>query len=298
VVATAPYLRNRRERVGDVMIVALILIAVAVTVLPFLYMICVSVSDPVSVAKGDVWVWPRGFSLRAYNLVIHTQGFWRSYFNTIWYTVIGTAVNVTLTVLAAYPLSRPKLFGRRTVTWVILFTLFFTGGLIPTFILVGNLGMYNSRWALIFPTAVNAFLVIVARAFFQTIPDSLIEAAYLDGANDLRILWRIVLPLSRPILGVLTLFYAVWHWNDYFTPLVYLPNQNLQPLSLFITRVVVNDDQSVLNSGDIVNPYAQAAIGTQEKYSLIILTILPIVLTYPWLMKHFIKGMLIGGIKG
>ncbi|MEJ7901998.1 MAG: carbohydrate ABC transporter permease, partial [Thermomicrobiales bacterium] len=250
-----------------------------------------------AVISREVWLWPVGFSLDAYKLVFEDPNVWRAYYNTLWYTVVGTLVNVTMTVLAAYPLSRRAFIGRKPIMTMIVITMFFSGGLIPTFILIQQLGLYDSRWVMVFPSAVSAFLIIIARTFFQSIPDAYIEAAKLDGANDIMILWKIVLPLSKPILAVLSLFYAVGHWNAFFTPLVYLPSPELQPMSIFLSRVLIQDDQSMLGSGGIVDTYARSMLAIQMPYALIIVVIVPIVLVYPFLQKHFAKGVMLGGLK-
>jgi putative aldouronate transport system permease protein len=286
------------EKIADVLLLLIMLGVVFVTLYPFVYVISMSISDPVAVLQQKVWLWPVGFSPEAYKLIFETQGALRAYYNTIWYTVVGTFINVTMTVLAAYPLSRRTFVGRKFIMIFIVITMFFSGGLIPTFLLVQELGLYNTRWAMVIPTAASAFLIIIARTFFQTsIPESLIEAAKLDGANDVGILWRIVLPLSKPILAVLTLFYAVSHWNDYFTPLVYLPDADLQPLSIFLAKVIIQNNQAMMGAGGIVDTTARSAMSIQLKYALIIVVIVPIVCVYPFLQKHFAKGVLIGSLK-
>lgn len=270
---------------------------VFVTLYPFVYVVSMSISDPVAVIQRKVWLWPVGFSLDAYKLVFADPGVWRAYYNTFWYTIVGTLVNVTMTVLVAYPLSRTAFVGRKPIMTMIVFTMFFSGGLIPTYILIQQLGLYDTRWVMIFPSAVSAFLIIITRTFFQSIPNAYIEAAKLDGANDIMILWKIVLPLSKPILAVLSLFYAVSHWNAFFTPLVYLPSPHLHPMSLFLSRILIQDDQSMLGSGGIVDTYAKSMMVIQMPYALIVVVIVPIVLVYPFLQKYFAKGVMLGGLK-
>ncbi|GAA5028879.1 carbohydrate ABC transporter permease [Actinopolymorpha pittospori] len=290
--------RARGERVADGLLVLVMLVVICVTLFPFVYVVSMSISDPVAVLQQRVWLWPVGFSADAYKLVFETEGALRAYYNTLWYTGVGTLLNVIMTVLAAYPLSRRTFVGRKFFMVFIVVTMFFSGGLIPTYTLIQDLGLYNTRWAMIIPAAVNAFLIIVTRTFFQTtIPESLLEAAKTDGANDLQILWRIVLPLSKPILAVLSLFYAVGHWNDYFTPLIYLPNADLQPLSIFLSKILLQNDQTMLGAGGPVDTATQSALAIQMKYSLIVVVIAPIVCVYPFLQKHFVKGILVGGIK-
>lgn len=291
------YAQSKGERFATVSLYLVMMLVVFGTIYPFVYVLSMSISDPVAVIGRRIWLWPVGFSLDAYKLVFEDPGVWRAYYNTFWYTIVGTLVNVTMTVLAAYPLSRTAFVGRKPIMTMIVITMFFSGGLIPTFILIQQLGLYDTRWVMIFPSAVSAFLIIIARTFFQSIPNAYIEAAKLDGANDIMILWKIVLPLSKPILAVLSLFYAVAHWNAFFTPLVYLPSPDLQPMSIFLSRVLIQDDQSMLGAGGIVDTYARSMLAIQMPYALIIVVILPIVLVYPFLQKHFAKGVMLGGLK-
>jgi ABC-type glycerol-3-phosphate transport system permease component len=291
------YAQSKGERFATLLLYLTMVVILFITLYPFLYVVSMSISDPVAVISRKVWLWPVGFSTEAYKLVFQNDGVWRAYYNTFWYTIVGTFVNVVMTVLAAWPLSRRTFVGRKPIMGMIVITMFFSGGLIPTFILINQLGLYNTRWVMIFPSAVSAFLIIIARTFFQGIPDAYIEAAKLDGANDFGILWKIVLPLSRPILAVLALFYAVGHWNAFFTPLVYLPNPKLQPMSLFLTRVLIQDDQTIAGSGGVVDTYARSMLAIQLPYALIVVVTLPIVLVYPFLQKHFAKGVMLGGLK-
>lgn len=291
------YSQSKGERLATVSLYLVMILVVFVTLYPFIYVLSMSISDPVAVIGRRIWLWPVGFSLDAYKLVFEDPGVWRAYYNTFWYTIVGTLVNVTMTVLAAYPLSRTQFIGRKPIMTMIVITLFFSGGLIPTFILIQQLGLYDTRWVMVLPSAVSAFLIIIARTFFQSIPNAYIEAAKLDGANDIMILLKIVLPLSKPILAVLSLFYAVGHWNAFFTPLVYLPSPDLQPMSIFLSRVLIQDDQSMLGAGGIVDTYARSMLAIQMPYALIIVVILPIVLVYPFLQKHFAKGVMLGGLK-
>jgi putative aldouronate transport system permease protein len=294
---TRKHRQNAGERLADAAIFLTMFVAVVVTLYPFVYVVSMSISDPMAVISRDVWLWPVGFSTDAYRLVFENDGVWRAYYNTVWYTVVGTLVNIAFTVCAAYPLSRATFTGRKPITTMIVITMFFSGGLIPTFILVGKLGLYDSRWVMIWPSAASAFLIIVARTFFQSIPNAYIEAAKLDGANDISILWKIVLPLSKPILAVLALFYAVGHWNAFFVPLVYLPSADLQPMSIFLSKVLIKDDQSMLGAGGVADTYVRSMLAIQLPYALIVVVILPIVLVYPFLQKHFAKGVMLGGLK-
>ncbi|MCM3747867.1 carbohydrate ABC transporter permease [Paenibacillus pasadenensis] len=282
-------------RLADAVITAIMLFVIVICLYPLLYVFSMSISDPLAAAAQEVWLLPKGFSLNAYNLVFENPDIWTAYFNTLWYTVAGTAFNVLMTITLAYPLSRRSFFLRGPITFLVVFTMLFSGGLIPTFILVNNLGLYNTRWALIILGAIGVWYVIIARTYFSTIPESLIESAKLDGANDIRIFWTVILPLSKPIIAVLVLFYAVGHWNSYFSALIYLPNKDLQPLQLYLVKVLVE------NTGlaDSVMPSEEKSLAIMQiKYAIIIVATLPILFVYPFLQKYFVKGVMIGAIKG
>ncbi|MDF2669439.1 MAG: lplC5 [Paenibacillus sp.] len=283
------------ERLGDLFIYSIMWFVIAITLYPFVYVFSMSISEPIHVIEQSVWLFPKGFSIDAYLRVFENEHVWRSYYNTVFYTVAGTSLNVVLTALAAYPLARRSFSLRRPIMVFIVITMFFGGGIIPMFILIQELGIYNTRWAILLPTAVSAFLIIIARTFFQTIPESLHESAKLDGANDITILLRIVLPLSKPILAVLSLFYAVNHWNSFFPAMMYLPDQTLQPLSLYLIKILVQN-QEIMVEG-VLDSFDRTLYAIQLKYAMIIITVLPIMLIYPFLQKYFVQGVMIGSLK-
>ncbi|SDS85490.1 putative aldouronate transport system permease protein [Paenibacillaceae bacterium GAS479] len=282
-------------KLADAVINVFMVFVIIICLYPLVFVLSMSISDPIAAAAQEVWLFPKGFSLNAYELVFENPDIWTSYMNTIWYTVGGTAFNVIMTISLAYPLSRRNFFLRGPVTFLIVFTMLFSGGLIPTFILVNDLGLYNTRWALIILGAIGVWYVIIARTYFTTIPESLIESAKLDGANDIRIFWTVIIPLSKPIIAVLVLFYAVGHWNSYFSALIYLPDKNLQPLQLYLVKVLVE------NTGlaDSIMPSEEKSLAIMQiKYAIIIVATLPILFVYPFLQKYFVKGVMIGAIKG
>jgi putative aldouronate transport system permease protein len=254
-----------------------------------------SISDPQSVMRGEVWLLPRGFSVESYRTVLKQPAIWTAYGNTLFYAVAGTALNVAMTFLGSYVLSRPQFFLRRAASLAIVFTMFFSGGLIPLFLLVRKLGIYNTRWAMILPTAASAYFILIGVTFLRTVPESLHESARLDGANDLTILVRVVIPLSLPLLSTLALFYAVEHWNSYFNALVFLADERLKPLQVFLVRVLVQADYRLMEG--ITDNYERTRVFSQLKYCVIVVSILPIVLAYPFLQKYFVKGVMIGAIK-
>ena len=265
---------------------------------PLIYVVSSSFSSPLAVSSGRVWLWPVDFSLRGYQVAFSNPQIITGYANSLYYTIFGTLISVTLTVLVAYPLSRRTLFGRSGIMIFIVFTMIFYGGLIPTYLVVKNLGMLNTRWALLIPQALAAWQVIIARTFFQVnIPEELAEAAELDGCSDLRFLWSVVLPLSKPILAVLVLMYAVGQWNAYFDALLYLKSADLYPLQLVLRSILI------LNTFTSGSMEASVMIERQQladllKYSLIVVGSLPVLLIYPFAQRYFVRGMLIGSVKG
>ncbi len=296
-------IRNRKSRIREswpdrvfyLFTLFIMLLAFTITLYPFLYVFSMSLSDQGSVMRQEVWLLPKGLNLSSYRKVFSERGIWTAYGNTIFYTLAGTALNVVMTTMLAYPLSRRKFSGRKPVTMFVTFTMLFSGGMIPSFLLIKNLGMYNTRWAMIIPGAISVYNMILARTFFAGLPDSLNESAAMDGAGELTILLKIVLPISKPILAVLTLFYAVGHWNTYFNALLYLPDQDLQPLQMYLVRLLVQDQQLMAEGGQDALELAMSAM--QTKYATIIAVITPILCVYPFLQKYFAQGVMIGAIK-
>jgi len=281
-------------------IICAMLAVVAVLVLyPLVFVLSASISDPGTVLGGDMWLWPKQISLVGYSKVLENKDLLVSYRNTIVYTVVGTAINLVMTVLAAYPLSHRSLYGRNVFMAMLVFTMFFSGGLIPSYMLVKQLGMLNSIWALVVPGAVSVWNIVIMRTFFQTsIPGEIKEAAAIDGCSDWKTLWRIVLPLSTPILAVMVLFYAVGHWNAYFNALIYLTDRARYPLQLLLREILVQGEmEHMVNVGD--SSHAKTLMDQEAvKYAVVVVANLPILLLYPFLQKYFVKGIMIGAIKG
>jgi putative aldouronate transport system permease protein len=284
------------ERIGKIIMIFVLCLAGLAAIYPFLYVFSMSISSAEHVLRRDVFLYPKGIGLDGYNLVFSNSNIWMSYGNTLFYTIFGTAINVVLTILAAYPLSRPGFVLRRPLSLFITFTMFFGGGMIPFFIVISRLGLYNTRWGVLLPFAVSAWNIIIARTFYESIPEALIESATIDGAGNMITLIYIVLPLSTPILSVLALFYAVGHWNSYFWPLVLLPNNKLQPLQIYLYKILVQLKQDTMGGTQI--GISRTVAAEQFKYSSIIVSILPIMLAYPFLQKYFVKGVMIGAVKG
>lgn len=267
---------------------------------PFLYVLATSFSSNASVLAGRVSIVPDGFNLRAYKAVFNYSLVWTSYRNTIFYTTLGTAINMLLTILAAYPLSRKDFYGRGIFTFFIAVTMFFSGGLIPTFLIVRGLGLYNTFWALLLPGAISTTNMIIMRTFFQNIPDALEEAAIIDGASDLQILTKIILPLSIPSIATIGMFYAVGHWNSWFSAMIYLRDRSKYPLQLVLRQIVLQNQVNELLSqqhGTTIEE-TQSLISETVKYATIIVAVVPILCVYPFIQKYFVKGVMIGSIKG
>jgi putative aldouronate transport system permease protein len=291
-----------RETFGDRIFLALVylflFIVLLVVLYPLVYIVSASFSSPLAVSSGRVWLFPVEFSLRGYQVDLQNPQLVVGYANSIYYTFFGTLISVALTIMVAYPLSRRALFGRNVLMFLITFTMIFSGGLIPTYLVVRQLGMINTRWALLIPGAVAAFQVIIARTFFQAnIPDELAEAAEMDGCSDLRFMWSVVLPLSKPIIAVLVLMYAVSQWNAYFDALIYLKSSDLQPLQLVLRNILILNT-TASGSMDAKTMVERRQLADLLKYSLIVLGSLPVLIIYPFVQRYFVKGMLIGSIKG
>ncbi|AFC30770.1 binding-protein-dependent transport systems inner membrane component [Paenibacillus mucilaginosus 3016] len=286
--------RSTGEHIFDAVNVVLLCGVIAISFYPMLYIFNSSVSDPDQMLRSrSFMLLPEGFQLEAYKHVFQNPKIFSGYMNTLFYVVVGTAVNLLMTSFAAYGLSRADLFGRKLLMKLITFTMFFGGGMIPTFLLIQNLGMVNSRWAILIPGAISTFYFLIMKTNFESIPDSLIESAKLDGANDFTILFHIVLPLSKAILAVMTLYYAVDHWNDYVAPMLYLRNQDLYPIQIVLRDILISSSTEAMGGGVDTG----FAIGENIKYATIIVSTLPIVLVYPFIQKYFVQGALIGAVK-
>lgn len=265
--------------------------------LPLLYIVASSFSDPLAVSSGRVTFWPIDFTLEGYQRALSDNSILTGFGNSLFYTLVGTAISVVLTVAVAYPLSRSDLWGRRGITFFLVFTMLFAGGIIPTYLVVQNLGMLDTRWALILPQAIGVWQVIIAVAFFRSsIPDELSEAAQLDGASDLRFLFSIVLPLSKPLLAVIALMYAIAQWNSYFDALLYLRDPSLYPLQLVLRNVLILNEAAP--GLDAAAALERQQLADLMKYSLIVISTVPVMLVYPFVARFFNKGILIGAVKG
>lgn len=287
--------RSFGEKLFDAGNYIFLIILAFLCLFPFINTAAISLSDTGAIMAGKVTLWPVGFELSAYKAVFNDSTMIRSLIFTIVLTLLFTFVAVFMTILAAYPLAQKRLRGRKTLTLIITFTMYFSGGMIPSYLLVSELGLLNSVWALILPCAVNTFNMIIMKSFFMTLPESLSEAARIDGCNDMSILFRIILPLSMPIIATISLFYAVQRWNGFTDALYYINDSKLYPLQLKLRQLISLNmvDQLVMDSQSEEN----TAIPESIKSASLMFATVPILLVYPWLQKYFVKGVMVGSIK-
>lgn len=282
------------NRLFDTVNYALLILIALVCILPFLYVLAVSFTAPHIVAEGGFILFPKQFSLAAYEYIFSTSTLVRSLGVSIYVTVLGTLINLVLTSLLAYPLSRRNLRGRKWMMLGVLFTMLFSGGLIPTYYVVKSLHMIDTLWSLMIPTAISAFNLIVLKNFFQQIPDGLEDSAKIDGCNDIGIWFRIVLPLSLPAMATFALFYAVDHWNRYFQAIMYINDNTKWPVQVLLREIVINANSRIGDTGIeemLIQPLT-------IKMAVIVFATLPIIAIYPFLQKHFAKGVMLGSVKG
>ena len=290
-----------RESAGDRLFLILIYIGLTVVLLavlyPLVYIVSSSLSSPAAVSSGRVWLWPVEFSIKGYEAVFKNEQVLTGYANSLFYTSVGTLISVCLTIMIAYPLSRRTFFGRGALMIFVTFTMLFAGGLIPSYLVVKAVGLIDTRWALLLPNAIWVWQVIIARTFFQSsIPEELAEASEIDGCSDIRFVLSIVIPLSKPILAVLALMYAVGQWNAYFDALIYLKSQKLYPLQLVLRSILVqNSGAGTMDAGLMIE---KQQVQNLMRYSLIVVASLPVLIIYPFVQRYFVQGMLIGSVKG
>ncbi len=285
------------DRVFMIGVYVLLTTFLLVVLLPLIYIVASSFSDPLAVSSGRVTLWPVDFTFEGYERVLSDDQILTGFMNSLFYTGVGTLLSVTLTVAIAYPLSRKDLWGGGVITMIVVFTMLFAGGLIPTYLVVQNLGLLDTRLALILPQAVGVWQVIIAMVFFRsTIPDELYEAAQLDGASDLRFLWTVVLPLSKPLIAVIALMYAIFQWNSYFDALLYIRDPDLYPLQLVLRNVLILNESAP--GMDAAAAMERQQLADLMKYSLIVVSTVPVMLIYPFVARYFTKGVMIGAVKG
>ncbi|MDO5422282.1 MAG: carbohydrate ABC transporter permease [Eubacteriales bacterium] len=288
--------RKKNLSAGDIAAYILITFMVLICVYPLLNVLACSVSEKSAVLGGKVTFYPIGFELGAYKKILGMTQIWKAMKVSIIATITGTGLGLILTVAAAYALSKEKLHGRKILSGFILFTMYFSGGMIPTFLVVKSLGLYDSYAALVVPSAMNVFNFIIMRTFFRELPKELEEAALIDGAGDMRVLFRIALPLSKPILATVGLFYAVSYWNDYFSALLYIQSADKYSLQLRLRQMLYAGELNQVSMA--AEGMATQVMSESLKMASIVVATIPILIVYPWLQKYFVKGVMLGSVKG
>lgn len=286
------------ERIFDVFNVIFLIFLMVISVYPLLYVLFASFSDPLRLMQNQGFLYkPLGFTLKGYEMVLKNPNILRGFANTLFYVVVGTSINLLLTSISAYVLSRKGLLWGRPLMIMVTITMFFSGGLIPFYLLIDKLGMINTRWAIVIPGAISVWNLIVMRTSFMGIPDSLEESARIDGANDFTILFKIILPLSKATLAVMALFYAVGQWNSWFNANMFLRDRSKYPLALVLREILISNDVKEMTSGagQFVKDDAYKSL---IQYCTIVVATVPILFVYPFLQKHFVKGVMIGSVKG
>lgn len=287
------------DKVFDVIVWLLVLLAVIICLYPFVYVVSVSLSSGEAVNRGEVVLFPVDLNLDVFKMVMGYKELWTSYGNTIFYTVVGTLANIVMTCLAAYPLSRQRFFLRKKLNFLLAFTMYFSGGLIPTYIVVTGIGLYNTRAAMILPVLLSAYNVMICRSAFESLSEELFESAALEGANDFVMMTKIAVPLIKPTLAVLTLYYAVARYNDFFNAMLYIGKSSLQPLQLFLRKILLMASSEILQSSGSITAISAAAQSTlQVRYVCIVLATVPIICICPFIQKYLVKGTMLGAVKG
>jgi len=291
---------TRGDRVFTACNTVLMCLIIIVILYPLYFILIASVTDPYVVNSGRLLLYPQKLYLRGYQKIFEYRPLWSGYRWSLIYTLLGTLINVLVTVPAGYSLSRKDLVGRNAMMFLFTFTMFFSGGLIPLYLLVSNIKILNTPWALTLPVAVSVWNLIITRTFFQTnIPDEMLEAAVIDGCSNFRFFFSIVLPLSKVILSVITLFYAVNHWNGYFYALIYLSDDRRYPLQLILRNLlIINTIGNSSMAGDSIGMADRMRLAEQLKYGIIVVSSVPLLIVYPFLQKYFAQGVMIGAIKG
>lgn len=286
---------SNKFRLSDILIYGIIGVLMIVTLYPVWYVAMASVSDPVKAYQsGGVLLLPKEIQWEGYRHVMQNREIWTGYGNTIFYTAAATMLNVILTAALAYPLSKKKVMFRKPITMFVMFTMFFNGGMIPTYLVMNKIGLLDTRAAVILPGLVSVFNFIIMRTNFEAIPESLEESAYLDGASDWTIFWKIILPLSKSTLAMMVLFYGVQHWSSWFNEMLYLRDRGLWPLALITREIIINSSTGIAADSGLMTMEMSENI----KYCTIMVTTLPILCLYPFLQKYFVKGQMAGAVKG
>ena len=288
--------KNSKDRVFTFFCYATVAVLTLIVLYPIIYILSASVSNSNMVVQGKVWLLPVKFTLQAYEIVFNKSEIWIGYKNTIVYTFLGTMINLAMTLMCAYPLARKNLRGRGVIMFICSFTMMFSGGMIPNYILVKNLGIMNTTWAMVLPGAMSVYNMIVCRTFIESnIPGEMLEAAQIDGCSDTQFFFRMVLPLSKSIIAVLALWYGVAHWNSYMNAFLYLRESARYPLQVFLKEILIQSQHLGSEDIDVDN---LNTIAETIKYAVIVVSSVPLFCVYPFVQKHFQKGVMVGSVKG
>lgn len=296
--------QSRFDRGFSVFVGIVSFLMIVITLYPLYFVVIASLSSPYQVSTGRVFLYPKGFTTEAYKYILRNAAIWRGFFNSTYVTVFGTMYNLFLCIPAAYALSRKNLFARKIVTWFFLVLMYFSGGMIPGYLLVKNIGLLNHWYTLIILSGLNMYNMIITRTFFATsIPEELYESARIDGCGEMKVFSKIALPLAKPIIAVVALFFAVARWNDYFTALIHLQDSKYFTLQLVLRNILITASEALLDSSNMsAEEYAKAKetalLAQTMKYSLILISSFPLLAIYPLVQKHFVKGVMIGAVKG
>ena len=291
--------KTKSDIVFEFVNISLLVIIVITVLYPLLFILSASVSDPEFVNTGQVVLFPKGFTLKGYEYVFMEKTIWWGYRNTFIYLIIGTSINLFITFTCGYALAQKKFIGKKFITLMFIFTMFFNGGMIPRYLVVQNLNLYNTLWAMVLPNAVQMFYVIIVRTFISnSIPTELYEAARMDGCSHFRIFTNIVMPLVKPIMAVMILYYAVMHWNSFFPALLYLRDEEKFPLQLVLRNILIENTLTETVMGQASVEAEQQNIADLMRYGLIVVSTIPILTLYPFVQKYFTKGVMIGAVKG
>lgn len=292
----------KRETKGDIIYLAFVsvflLFAGFITLYPFYYVVCVSFSDPVAYAKYGVTFWPRGLSILSYEAVFESAGIWNAIKNSAVLTSIGTFSSLFFTSMGGYVISRRRLVFRSFFVVLMIIPMYIGGGMIPSYILINKLGLYNSIWALIVPSLVSTYYMVLARSYYDSLPQELEESAWIDGARDTYIYFRIMMPLAKPMLAVLLLYFAVGFWNTYLPAVLYLTKNTQMPIQVYLADIIIGNARMDTAMTNAIDAQERANISQQLKYALVIIGILPIMCVYPFVQKFIVKGMMLGSLKG
>lgn len=290
--------KSKSDRWFDITNYILLIGFTLMIIYPLYFIIIASFSDPNRIYAGDIWLWPQDITFEGYQRIFRDSAIWIGYKNSILYAALTAVIGTTLAIMAAYPLSRKDFYGRNVFMLYFVITLFFNGGLIPTYLLVRQLHLMDTIWAVVLLSAVDAFVIIIAKSFFQSLPEELREAANIDGCTNMRYIWSFVLPLSKPIIAVLVLFAVVRQWNGFFDALIYLDDSNKYPLQLILRNILIQNQPTGNLVDDIQTALARQRISELIKYGVIIIAALPLLILYPFLQRYFVQGTFIGSVKG